>query len=121
MLGRRLLDRRGKFRFHTTLEVYSLVRWDLTVVGHRLDPMVQKHTGCTNLVASTRIDVEERRQFLDQLAMEKDPSHKPLGLVEYWRHSCPGADLSSETCMVELGPSSLEEIAEEDRNHSLEQ
>lgn len=100
-----------------------MAEWDSPVVGHRPDSLVQKHKVHTDLMASTRIDLSERRRFLDPLAMEMgmDPSHKPLGLVQDWGYSRLEARFYTETCIVELGPSSLEEMAEEYRNHSLEQ
>jgi hypothetical protein len=96
------------------VEEYSLVGWDSIVAGHRQDLMVQKHTGHIDLVVSTHIDLEERRKFLDSLAMERDPSYKLLGLVEDWRCNCLEADLSLEARIVELDPSSLEVMAEDD-------
>jgi hypothetical protein len=93
------------------------------VVGHIPDLMAPKLSGYTDLVVRTRKDLEERRKFPDPLAMamEMDPSHKPLGLVQDWGYSCLAAYFDTEPCIVELGPSSLEAMAEEYRNHNLEQ
>jgi hypothetical protein len=102
MLGRRELDCRDRYRSHTMVEEYSLVEWDpmvevcklelctppSMVAGHRLDLMVQKQVGYTDLVVSTHRVVEERRTFLDQMAMERDPSHNFPRLVQDWRYSC---------------------------------
>ena len=97
--GRRVLDRWSSYRFHTTVEEYSLVGWDSMlevcklelctsmVVAHRLDLMVRKHSGCTDLVVSTHMK-EERHKFLDPMAMEMDSSHNFPRLVKDRRYSC---------------------------------
>jgi hypothetical protein len=98
MLGRRVLDRWSSYRSRMKVEEYSLVGWDpmvevcalelctSMVVGHRLDLMVQKHLGYTDLVASTHMK-EERRKVLDPLAMEMNPSHNFPLVVQDRRYS----------------------------------
>lgn len=104
-------------------EKYSSAVWDSLVEGHRPDLMAPKLSGYTDLVFRTRKDLEERRKFPDPLAMamEMDPSHKPLGLVQDLRYNCLEVYFDTEACIVELDPSSLEVMAKEYRNHSLEQ
>jgi hypothetical protein len=64
------------------------------VVDHRLDLMVQKRAGYTDLVVSTRMK-EARRKFPDSMVMVMDSSHNSPRLVEDWRCSCPEVHLDS--------------------------
>ena len=70
------------------MEVCKLELCNSMVVGHRLDLMVQKQSGYTDLVVSTHMNLEERRKVLDPMAVEMDSSHNFPRLVQDRRYSC---------------------------------
>jgi hypothetical protein len=64
------------------VEVCKLELCTSMVVGHRLDLMVRRHLGYTDLMVSTHMNLEKRRKVLYSLAVEMDSSHNFPRLVQ---------------------------------------